>query len=74
MENIKDTIEKLDEIMENLDLGESLGHPDEGCGRKFDNHTIAEFTTRSGGVSDRTKTRGGQKGGIPTIYTKCVFK
>jgi hypothetical protein len=38
--------------MENLDLGESSGISDEGSFENLVSHTIADFTTRSGSVSD----------------------
>jgi hypothetical protein len=49
MENIEDKIEELDEIMGNLDLGESMGHSD--CSQNFSKDTAADFTTQNGGVS-----------------------
>jgi hypothetical protein len=43
MENTEDTVEELDEIMENLDLGKSSGHPDKGFDKNYDNnHQPAE--------------------------------
>jgi hypothetical protein len=50
------TIEELDEIMENLDLGETSGHSDKGSSENFGKGTIADFTTRDGGVSDNDKS------------------
>jgi hypothetical protein len=41
--NIEDTVEELDKIMENLDLGESTGHSD--FSRNFSKDTAADFTT-----------------------------
>jgi hypothetical protein len=38
MENIEDTAEELDEIMENLDLGESSGHSDKDFDENYDNN------------------------------------
>jgi hypothetical protein len=58
MENKEDTIEELNEIMENLNLGELSCTSDEGSIRNYDNHTIADFTTRSGGVSDSDESMG----------------
>jgi hypothetical protein len=43
------TIEELDEIMENLDLGEMSGHSDKGSSENFGKGTITEITTRDGG-------------------------
>jgi hypothetical protein len=43
--NIEDTIEELNEIMENLDLGESSGHSDKGSNKSPDNHPVKDFTT-----------------------------
>jgi hypothetical protein len=37
-ENIEDTAEELDEIMENLDLGESSGHSDKDFDENYDNN------------------------------------
>jgi hypothetical protein len=51
-ESIENTIQELDEIMENLDLGELSGHSDRGSNGNFGKYTIADFTTRSGGVFD----------------------
>jgi hypothetical protein len=49
MKSRRRTVEELDEILKNLDLGESLGiAPNE----KIDNISIEDFTTRSGDVSD----------------------
>jgi hypothetical protein len=49
-ENIEDKIEELDEIMENLDLGESTGHSN-FC-QNFSKDTTSDFTTQNGGVSN----------------------
>jgi hypothetical protein len=38
VENIEDTVEELDEIMENLDLGNSSGHLDKGFDENYDNN------------------------------------
>jgi hypothetical protein len=48
--NIEDKIEQLNEIRENLDLGESMGHSD--FSQNFSEDTAADFTTRNGGVSN----------------------
>jgi hypothetical protein len=48
--NIEDTIEELDKIMENLDLGESTGHSD--FSQNFSKDTTADFTTQNSGVSN----------------------
>jgi hypothetical protein len=53
--NIEDTVKELDKIMENLDLGESLGYSDKGSNENFDNHPVTDLTTQSGGVSDSTE-------------------
>jgi hypothetical protein len=42
-EKIEDTIEEVDKIMENLDLGESLGHSDKGSNESFDNYPVTNF-------------------------------
>jgi hypothetical protein len=55
MENIKDTVEELDKIMENLDIGESSSYSDKDPNESFDNYPVTDFTTRSGGVSDSNK-------------------
>jgi hypothetical protein len=49
MKSIKDRIEELDEIMGNLDLGESMDHSD--FSQNFSKDIAADFTTRNGGVS-----------------------
>jgi hypothetical protein len=49
-ESIKDRIEELDEIIGNLDLGESMGHSD--FSQNFSKDTTSDFTTRNGGVSN----------------------
>jgi hypothetical protein len=51
-ESIENTIEELNKIMENLDLGELSGHSDRGSYGNFGKYTIAEFNTQSGGVSN----------------------
>jgi hypothetical protein len=48
--NIEETIEKLNKIMKNLDLGESTGHSD--FSQNFSKDTAVDFTTRNGGVSN----------------------
>jgi hypothetical protein len=48
-ESMKDKIEELNEIMGNLDLGESMDHSD--FSQIFSKNTAADFTTRNGGVS-----------------------
>jgi hypothetical protein len=37
-ENIKNTVEELDEIMESLDLGEASGYSEKSSGENFDNN------------------------------------
>jgi hypothetical protein len=54
-ENIKSTVEELNEIMENLDLGESSGYSDKGSDKNFNNYLVKDFTTRSSGVSDNNE-------------------
>jgi hypothetical protein len=49
-ENIEDTIEELDKIMGNLDLGEASDHSDSS--QNFGRNTAADFTTRNGSVSN----------------------
>jgi hypothetical protein len=49
-ENIEDKIEELQEIIENLDLGESTGHSD--VSQNFSKDTTTDLTTRNGGVSN----------------------
>jgi hypothetical protein len=55
MENIKSTVEELNEIMENLNLGESSGYSDKGSDKNFNNYLVMDFTTQSGGVSDNNE-------------------
>jgi hypothetical protein len=50
MGSIEDTIEELDEIMENLDLGESTSHS--VFIQNFSKNIAADFTTQNGGVSN----------------------
>jgi hypothetical protein len=38
--NIEDTVEELNEIMENLDLGKSSGHSDKGFDENYDNNHV----------------------------------
>jgi hypothetical protein len=49
MKNKESTIEELNKIMENLNLGKPSGMV---SNRKTDNISKEDFTTRSGGVSD----------------------
>jgi hypothetical protein len=73
-ENIEDTIEELDEIMENLNLGESSGHSEEGSSRNFDNHTIADFTTQGGGVSGGDESTMRSEGWYTNnIHQMCII-
>jgi hypothetical protein len=61
--------------MENLDLGESLGTSDEGSIRNLDSHTIADFTTRRGGVSDSDEdTRRSEGRYTNNIHQMCAAK
>jgi hypothetical protein len=48
--NIEDTIEELEQIMENLDLGQATGHSE--FRQNFSKDTAADFTTQNGGVSN----------------------
>jgi hypothetical protein len=48
--NIEDTIEELDEIMGNLDLGKASNHSD-SC-QNFGRSAATDFTTQNGGVSN----------------------
>jgi hypothetical protein len=50
MGSIEDTIEELNEIMENLDLGESTSHS--VFIQNFSKNIAADFTTQNGGVSN----------------------
>jgi hypothetical protein len=64
--NIEDTVEELDEIMENLDLEESSGHSDKGPNE--------DFITRSGGVSDNNEgTRRPEGKHTKNIHQMCVI-
>jgi hypothetical protein len=54
-ENIKDKVEELNKIMENLDIGESTSSSDKDPNERFDNYPVKDFTTRSGGVFDSNK-------------------
>jgi hypothetical protein len=55
-ENIKDTFEELDEIMENLDLGKSSGHSDKGFDENYNNnHQLAgDFMICCDNTSDKS--------------------
>jgi hypothetical protein len=50
IENIEDTIEELDKIMGNLDLGEASDHSDSS--QNFGRSIAADFTTRNSGASN----------------------
>jgi hypothetical protein len=74
MESIEDRIEELDEIMENLDLGESSGTSDEGSIRNLNSYTIMDFTTRSSGISDSDEdTRRSEGRYTNNIHQMCVI-
>jgi hypothetical protein len=73
MENIKSTVEELDEIIENLNLGESSGYSDKGSDKNIDNYLVKDLTTQSDGVSDSNEDMWGQKENIPVAYTKCAL-
>jgi hypothetical protein len=49
-ESTKDIIKELNEIMENLNLGESTGHSD--FSQNFSKDTAANFTIRNGSISN----------------------
>jgi hypothetical protein len=55
-ENIKSTVEELDEIMENLDLGESSGYLNKGSDKNFDsNHQpVEDFMICCDSTSDQS--------------------
>jgi hypothetical protein len=73
-ENIKITVEELNKIMENLDLGESSVYSDKGSDENFDNTPTNDFTTRSGGVSDNNEDMW-RPGGKHTsrIHEVCII-
>jgi hypothetical protein len=48
--NTEYTIEELDKIMGNLDLGEAMDHSD--FSQNFSRSIATDFTTRNGGVSN----------------------
>jgi hypothetical protein len=74
IENTENTIKELDESMENLDLGELLGHSDKGSSENSGKNTIADFTTRSGGVSDNDESTWRSEGRyVNIIYQMCVI-
>jgi hypothetical protein len=73
-ENIGDTIEELDEIMENLDLEETSDHSDKGSSQNFGKSTITDFTTQNGGVSDIDEsTWRSEEKYISNIHQVCVI-
>jgi hypothetical protein len=55
-ENIKIIVEELDEIMENLDLGESSGYSDKGFDENFDNNhqPVDDFMICCDSTSDKS--------------------
>jgi hypothetical protein len=60
--------------MENLALGKSLGHLEESSSRNIDKHTIADFTTRSDGVSDSEESTMRSEGKYTNnIHQMCVI-
>jgi hypothetical protein len=74
MENIKSTVGELDEIMENLDLGESSGYSDKCFDKNFNNIPTMDFTTQSGGVSDNNEDTWRPTGmHTSRIYQVCVI-
>jgi hypothetical protein len=50
IENMEDKIKEPNKILGNLDLGETMDYSD--FSKKFSRNTAADFTTRSGGVSN----------------------
>jgi hypothetical protein len=54
-ENMKNTVDKIDEIMEKLDLGEASGYSEKYFDENFDNILIKDLITRSSGVSDSSE-------------------
>jgi hypothetical protein len=74
MKNIENTIDELDEIMENLNLGESSGHSDKSSNESLDNYPVKDFTTRSGGVSDSNEGMRNPEGKhTNNIHQMCVI-
>jgi hypothetical protein len=68
------TIKELDEIMENLDLGETLDHSNKGSSENFGKGTTADFTTRDGGVSDSDESTWRlEERYINNIHQVCVI-
>jgi hypothetical protein len=55
-ENIKSTVEELDEIMENLDLEESSGYSNTGSDKNFDSHhqLVEDFMICCDSTSDQS--------------------
>jgi hypothetical protein len=56
MKNIINTVEELDKIMENLDLGKSSGYSDKGSDKNFDsNHQpVGDFMIYCDNTSDKS--------------------
>jgi hypothetical protein len=54
--NIEDTVEELDEIMENLNLGKSSGHSDKGSDENYDNNhqPVGDFMICCDNTSDKS--------------------
>jgi hypothetical protein len=60
--------------MENLNLGESSGISDEGSIQNLGSYTIADFTTRSDGVSNSDEdTRRSEGRYTNNIHQMCVI-
>jgi hypothetical protein len=73
-ENIGDAIEEVDKIMGNLDLEETSDHMDKGSSQNFRKGTTADFTTRSGGVSNNDEsTRKSEERYINNVHQVCVI-
>jgi hypothetical protein len=74
MENIKDTIEELKKIMENLDLWEPSGHSDKSSNENLDNYPVKDLTTRSGGVSNSNEgTQKPEGKHTNSIHQMCII-
>jgi hypothetical protein len=74
MENIEEKVEELEEIMENLDLGELSGYLDKGSNESFDNYPVKDLTTQSCGVSNSNEDTWRPEGKhTNNIHQMCVI-
>jgi hypothetical protein len=74
METTGCTIEELDKIMGNLNLEEASDQSDRGSSQNFSKSATADFTTRSGGVSNNDESmRRSEEKYINNVHQVCVI-